>query len=60
MSVKPAHDVGFLKRVDLPNGQSKLVDGFGETVATLQTAMFPGWSKNEDVSRFRLTETEPV
>lgn len=53
------HDVGYLKRVDQPNGFTKLVDGFGETVAELPTDQMPDWSKDGDVRRFRLEVTNP-
>lgn len=49
------HDLGFLKRVDQGDGWSALVDGFGETVATVRTEEVAKCSENFDVKRFRVT-----
>lgn len=50
------HDLGFLKRVDRPNGKSQLVDWAGQIVAVVDTAALPADSVR--VRRYRYTEGE--
>jgi hypothetical protein len=54
--MKPGvHDLGWLKRVDRGDGQSDLIDPFGDSVATVETATLEPYSQNLGVVRYRLT-----
>jgi hypothetical protein len=55
---KKVHDLGWLKRVDQPDGTSALVDAFGKTVATVQTERLAGHSTDLGLCRYRYTVEE--
>lgn len=51
------HDLAWLKRVDLADGQSELLDAFGNRVAIVQTERLAGLCDNLAVARYKLTVT---
>jgi hypothetical protein len=54
------HDLGWLKRVDRGDGYSDLVDGFGSSVAVVETASVDRLCANLEVRRCRMTDLPGV
>jgi hypothetical protein len=50
-------DVGFLKRRDLGDGWSELLDGFGKRAALVHTAALDEHCRDGEVRRYRMTST---
>lgn len=47
------HDLGWLKRVDVGDGWTNLVDGFGNVAVTIRTENMPEWFKDRTMQRMR-------